>query len=302
MLELTAKFQPDVIHQVNHIFDTVFLSAYAAKKLGIPLVGSITTPIQSNSPLVHNVMGLADLATVYHFGVRHWKRIICSDSTQARYVRDRYGSRVDGRLVTDIFVGVHERYENQKPSQRASSPHIVTVGHVHELRDPTNIIRAMPTVLARFPDACFEIGGRVQFQRPLRETARLGLQQAVRFLGEVNAEQVADLVSKAHVFAILHQCRYAGLSFTAIEAMQFATPVVINTTDDLYGPGVIKDGENIMLVDGKNPGEIAAALMALLQDAALRDRIGRNGKEFVKQHLTWERCAEKTEHLYRSLR
>jgi hypothetical protein len=28
--------------------------------------------------------------------------------------------------------------------------------------------------------------------------------------------------------AILHQCRHAGLSFTAIEAMQFETPVVIN--------------------------------------------------------------------------
>src|SRR5262249_27356259 len=50
MLEIVRAFQPDVIHQINHIFDTLFLTAYAARQTGTPLVGSITTPIQSTSP------------------------------------------------------------------------------------------------------------------------------------------------------------------------------------------------------------------------------------------------------------
>lgn len=301
MLEIVREFKPDVIHQVNHIFDTVFLSAYAARQTGTLLVGSITTPIQSKSALAHTLMHWADLATVYHFGVRHWQRIICSDSTQARYVLDSYGKRVAGRVVTDIYAGVHERIRQKAAHERTPFPQIVMVGHIHPIRDPTNLIRAMPAILKRCPEARLDIAGRIQFERPLVEARRLGLESAVSFLGEVPSEQVVELVSKAHVFAILHQCPYAGLSFTAIEAMQFETPVVINAPSDLYGPGVVKDGENLLLVDGDDVSEIARKILRLLEDKPLRERIGRNGKEFVRTYLNWDLTAEKTERLYEKL-
>jgi glycosyltransferase involved in cell wall biosynthesis len=301
MSEIVREFKPDVIHQVNHIFDTVFLSAYAARQTGTPLVGSITTPIQSKSPLMHRLMHWADLSTVYHFGVRHWERIICSDSTQARYVLDTYGKRVSGRVVTDIFVGVHDRIRKGTAQERTPFPHIVMVGHIHPIRDPTNLVRAMPAILERCPDAKLDIAGRIQFDRPLVAARRLGLESAVSFLGEVPSARVVELVSRAQVFAILHQCRYAGLSFTAIEAMQFETPVVINAPNDLYGPGIIKDGENLMLVNPDDVPEIARKILRLLQDRSLRERIGRNGKDFVRSHLNWDVTAEKTERLYESL-
>jgi len=301
MLEIVQEFKPDVIHQINHILDTVFLSAYAARKTGTPLVGSITTPIQSRLPIVHALMHIADLALVYNFGVRHWQRIICSDSAQTRYVVDSYGRRAHGRVVTHIHVGVHERIRQANPLERTPWPQVVMVGHVHAIRDPTNVIRAMPAILERFPDARFDIAGRIQFNRPVDEVKRLGLESSVQFLGEVPQEQVAELVSRAHVFVILHQCRYAGLSFTAIEAMQFETPVVINAPDDLYGPGVVKDGENIVLVDENNVEEIAKQIVRLLGNEELRERIGRNGKHFVASYLSWDICAEKTEKLYEEL-
>jgi poly(glycerol-phosphate) alpha-glucosyltransferase len=156
-------------------------------------------------------------------------------------------------------------------------------------------------VLARFPDARLDIAGRVQFDRPLSEVKRLGLEEAVRFLGQVEPEQVSSLVSQAHVFIVLHQCQYAGLSFTAIEAMQFGTPVVINAPADLYGPGVVRDGENIVLVRGDDPREIADALIRLLGDRVLRERIGQGGRELVGSYLRWDLCAEKTEQLYREV-
>jgi phosphatidylinositol alpha-1,6-mannosyltransferase len=175
------------------------------------------------------------------------------------------------------------------------------VGHIHTIRDPTNVIRAMPAILKHFPDARLDIAGRLQFNRPVDEVKWLGLESSVRFLGEVSPQQVAELVSRSHVFVILHQCRYAGLSFTAIEAMQFETPVIINAPDNLYSPNVLKDGESIILVDGENVEEIAEKIMRLLEDQGFRERIGRNGKEFVASYLSWDICAEKTEKLYEEL-
>ena len=301
ILEIVGEFKPDIIHQISHIHDTLLLSAYAARRTGTPLVGSITTPIQSPSRLHHALLAAADLAVPYHFGVRHWRRIICSDSTQARYVRERYGRRVEGRVVTGIHAGIHQRVQQVAPEPKTPWPQIVSVGHVHPIRDPTNLIRAMPEVLGRFPDARLDIAGRVQFQRPVREVRRLGIEGAVRFLGEVPVEEVARLVSRAHVFAVLHQCRYAGLSFTAAEAMQFGTPVVINAPSDTYGPGVLRDGEHLVLVGGGDAAEIAAKLIALLGSPELRARIGAGGRRFVAEHLSWDLCAEKTERLYEEL-
>jgi glycosyltransferase involved in cell wall biosynthesis len=127
---------------------------------------------------------------------------------------------------------------------------------------------------------------------------RLGLGSSVRFLGEVPPARVTGLVSQAQVFVILHQCRYAGLSFTAIEAMQFGTPVVINAPEDLYGPGMLKDGQNIVLVDANDVKEIADKIILLLENRRLREHIGQNGRQFVDAYLRWDINAQKTEDLY----
>ncbi len=302
ILEIVAEFRPDVIHQINHIFDTLFLSAHAARRTGTPLVGSITTPIQSQSPVVHAAMQAVDNTLLYHFGIRHWRRIICSDSEQARYALDTYGAKARGRVVRHIHVGLHQNVARQVATAgKMPWPQIVAVGHVHAIRDPSNLIRAMPAVLARHPQARFDIAGRVQFDKPVRIARQLGLEGAVRFLGEVPQRQLADLMARADLFAILHQCRYAGLSFTAIEAMHFGVPVLINAPDDLYGPGVVRDGENILLVGGDDVAEIARQINGLLDDPHRRARIGQAGRRLVSSILDWDICAERTEELYREV-
>jgi len=302
MLEIIRDFRPDVIHQVNHIFDTVFLSAYAARATGTPLVGTITTPIQSLSTLRQALMRALDRWVVFRFGVRHWQRVIAPDSTHVRYILDTYPEAVRGRLITHIHSGVSERIRAVPAEPKAPWPCIVSVGHVHEIRDPTNLIRAMPVILKAFPDAKLDIAGRVQFRRPAEEAERLGLGASVRFLGEVPVDAVPGLVSRAHVFAVLHQCRYAGLSSTGVEAMYFGTPVVTNAPADAYGPGVLRDGEHVVLVDGADVGQIAARIAALLGDKAMRDRVGRGGRDFVAQHLSWGLVAEHLEALYQQVR
>jgi glycosyltransferase involved in cell wall biosynthesis len=299
LVEIVRDFRPHVLHQINHIFDTLFLSAHAARMTETPLVGSITTPVQSPSRLLHGLMRAADAALLYHFGVRHWRRVICSDAAQARYALDAYGERVRGRLVRHIHVGLHPRIGRAAPpAGKAPWPQVVTVGHVHAIRDPSNLIRAMARVREKLPGARLDVAGRVQFQAPVRLARRLGLGDAVRFLGEVRHGDVAELMARAHVFAILHQCRYAGLSFTAIEAMHLGVPVVINAPADTYGAGGLEDGGNISLVDGGDVAQIAHRLLELLGDAGLRARVGGAGRRFVASRLDWDVTAAQTERLY----
>ena len=128
------------IHQVSHIHDTVFLTAGVAERTGTPLVGSITTPIQSTSPVLHALMRAADRAVLWRFGVRHWRRVVCSDSTQARYAADAYGRALAGRLVRHIHQGVHERVRRGPAEEKTPWPQIVTAEpRARTNRSPTRL-------------------------------------------------------------------------------------------------------------------------------------------------------------------
>jgi len=83
--------------------------------------------------------------------------------------------------------------------------------------------------------------------------------------------------------------------------MNFETPVIINAPNDIYGPDMLVDGENNILVDRENVDGIAAKIIHLLEDQELRERIGINGRKFVQTHLNWDLNAEKTEKLYLEL-
>ena len=82
-----------IIHQVNHIFDSVFLTAKVASRETIPLVGSITTPIQHQSPLKQRLLTFADRWTVGKYGVRRWDSVVSLDQTVDEYVAHVYGTR-----------------------------------------------------------------------------------------------------------------------------------------------------------------------------------------------------------------
>jgi glycosyltransferase involved in cell wall biosynthesis len=55
------------------------------------------------------------------------------------------------------------------------------------------------------------------------------------------------------------------------------------------------------IVDGADPGAFAEAVLELLEDADLRQRLGANARTFVRRERSWEGTAERTERVYREL-
>src|SRR5262245_30793153 len=144
---IVAQFRPDVIHLVNHIFDTTFLAGRVARRTGVPLVGSITTPIQHENPLRQRLMGLADRMTVGHFGVKRWDGVVCLDRTVYDYVASQYGPATARRSEVIPFAVRMEsmaQYENAR--LRSDRPQVLFVGHIHPFRNPTKLVRALALV------------------------------------------------------------------------------------------------------------------------------------------------------------
>jgi MMP alpha-(1->4)-mannosyltransferase len=137
-------------------------------------------------------------------------------------------------------------------------------------------------------------GGRVD-----RAIDRLGLDDGtVRCVSGISDEELARAYAEAEVAVV--PSLYEGFSLPAVEAMACGVPVVATTGGAL--PEVVgRDGETGLLVRPDDPGALAAAIVRLLDDPSLRQRLGAAGRERVLHRFTWQVTAQGTAACYAAL-
>jgi glycosyltransferase involved in cell wall biosynthesis len=125
---------------------------------------------------------------------------------------------------------------------------------------------------------------------------RLGLEGAVQFVSGVAPERMVELYGEAEVAVV--PSLYEGFSLPAIEAMACGVPLVATTggaLPEVVGP----DGVNALTVPPGDPGALAGAIGRVLDDAALRERLGAAGRKHVLDRYTWADAARQTVEQYR---
>ncbi len=298
---LIEQYRPQLLHHVNHIFDSTFLSTQVGHACGLPVVGSITTPIQHQNPWMQAVMGSVDRLTVGVFGVRRWDGIVSLDRTVHEYVGRLYGAKTQQRSVVIPFgVSLDSLSDYDAPgSQRSDRFQILMAGHIHPFRNPVQLVRAMPLILTAIPDCRLLLAGRIDLQEPVKAARELGLtSDQVQFLGATDHREVIRLMKASHVLANWLTGPYPSLGTAPMEAMLCGTPVISDLPENLFGEGKLRHGENILLVDSRDPPSIADTIIRLYQDPDLRQRIAVGGRRFVLEHLSWNAIAEQMEQFY----
>jgi glycosyltransferase involved in cell wall biosynthesis len=136
-------------------------------------------------------------------------------------------------------------------------------------------------------------GGRVD-----KAIARLGLSDVVHCVSGISDDELAGLYGQAEVAVV--PSLYEGFSLPAIEAMACGVAVVATTGGAL--PEVVGvDGETGLLVTPNDPSALAIAIARLLDDPALRARLGAAGRERVINRFTWQVTAAGTAACYEAL-
>ena len=165
---------------------------------------------------------------------------------------------------------------------------ILAVGRLEEKKGFTVLLEAL-ALLTRRGVACRSIiagEGRLRFQ--LEERVRtLGLQERVEFAGEQSERQVERLLRRASVFAwpsvVARNGDRDGLSNVLLEAMAARLPIVASRVGAVEE--LVRDGENGLLAEPGNAGDLADKLALLLADAGLRARLGAAGRATVERNF-----------------
>ncbi len=173
-------------------------------------------------------------------------------------------------------------------------PTILTVARLVEKKGVDTVLQALPFVLNGFPDVKYLVVGDGPLRRKLQALAdELGVAEHVVFVGAVDhsSPELPGYYSACDVYVmpsrtLPDQGEVESFGISYLEAGACGKPVVAGR-----GGGTaeaIEDGVTGLLVDPWDPEDVAQAIIRLLEDRELAQRLGMAGRQRALREPAWE--------------
>lgn len=201
---------------------------------------------------------------------------------------------IDGSFISDDVI-------NLKQKHKLNLYTLLFVGRLVEIKGLKYLIQAMPEVVKVFPKIKLLIIGKGNMHETLsRLVCTLGLNHCVLFLSHVPNSEISDYYKHADIFIgpsiVAKNKGTEGLGMVFLESLLCGTPVI--TTDSGGMTDIIKHNKTGIIVPQKNSQAISDAIIELLKNEDLRNRLSKNGKLFVKENFNWEKIAREYYQVY----
>jgi glycosyltransferase involved in cell wall biosynthesis len=179
---------------------------------------------------------------------------------------------------------------------------LLCLGRLVERKGVGTVVEALPAlpdaelVIAGGPSAD-EVDEDPEARRLAALAEELGVRDRVRFVGSVAREDVPGLIRSADV--VVATPWYEPFGIVPLEAAACGRPLVGTAVGGLLDS--VQHGVTGLLVPPRDPGALARALRALLDDPAGRRRMGAAARRRVVELYGWDCVARDTEQAYAEL-
>jgi len=305
---IIKKHRPEVLHLHNHMFDLAFSASMVRRRYKIPLMITIHTVIKHSRQFYNYLLYPADRILLRKTVIERADLIICPDYNILRYVEEAF--KVNNHLIIPYGIDrlespSFEKLDRIKRKYGLKGKKIIlSLGHVHELRNRIDLIKAMPRIIEKVPTAILLIVGAVITDSPLKKVALLGIQNHVVFTGHVPHSDISAFLSLAEIEAHwLNQenPEDTSLGIASLECMSFSKPIIAVANEDTYGKGVLLNEKNCIIARPNDPDYLADSIIDLLVNEEKRNNIGHNACETIKEFFSWECICRKTLKAYEEL-
>ena len=184
-----------------------------------------------------------------------------------------------------------ERYRPAAEPSEFPEPSLLYVGRLKRYKRVDLILQALARLRGQGVSCALRIAGSGD-DRPRLErlTARLRLQDVVRFLGFVPEEEKVELFQRSWVHLLTSPNE--GWGIANMEAAACGTPTVASDSPGLRDS--VRPGETGLLVPHADVPALAAAIGLVLEDHDLRRRMGHAARTFALGH-SWDSTAQRLE-------
>ncbi|MFA5364104.1 MAG: glycosyltransferase family 4 protein [Candidatus Bathyarchaeia archaeon] len=223
--------------------------------------------------------------------------------TVSRYSAKRITELYDVNQTKIRVVPNGVDIERFKPTQQKSnvkeligeSEHMVLfVGNLIPRKGLHFLIEASKQVTKESKGIKFVVvGGGPLKNRLVEYTKKLNVAESFVFLEKVDDKTLPMLYNSADMLVMPSIQEGQGISL--LEAQAAGKPVVAFNVTAV--PEAVKNNETGLLVNPDST-ELADAVLRLLSDERLREKMGQAGRRFVTENFSWDICAKKMFQVY----
>ncbi len=198
---------------------------------------------------------------------------------------------------TELF----QRNLSRAKRSEDSTGDALTVGYFKgfdPVYDPMTMIEAAAIVHQHRPAVRFEfVGAGSQLNTCRKRACSLGLQESIRWIDRQAHDALPAIMSRWDVVGITSVAE--SFCVSAIEASAMEIPVVATDVGGLSES--VEDGRTGILVPARDAKAVAEAMITLLDNAALRERMGKYSQQRVVTRFDWNDCVEQWITLFQSV-
>lgn len=306
--KIIAQHQPALLHVHNYMFDLSLSASYFRWVTKLPLVLTIHTFLRHPSKIINVIFYLAEQLVLKPLVVSRTDCIVCPDMNVVDYAKCNFKqSRAElvpyGIHLSD--TGPDARESLQQRFGLIGKKIVLSVGHLHAMRNRKDLFLAWPEIVREVPNALLLVVGDVSIGLPDALVSSQNFGGSIMFVGSLPHSEVSALLALAELEAHwLNQDKASKTSpgIASLEAMAFGIPVLTAANLDTYGKGVLVNGKNIVIVEPGEPKVLAATVIGLLGDGERRKAIGAAAGRTIKEHFLWESVCKRTIQVYESVR
>ena len=302
MSKQIEKDKPDVIHTIGLRSYQSIVAWRTSKKLKIPLIisdqGGLTThPFFNESGLLLKILyrvqnyfikKIIKHATTISVANEYEKAIFLDLDKKSKVQIIRNGVNLE-TLVSKV---------NFKEKYKINSKFILFVGRFSKSKGIENLINALNIIKNEkiISDVRLVIMGvNFGFEQKMEELVeRFGLSEKIMIIKNPPREDVISAYGESEFLILPSQWELSPL--VPLESFAFKKPVISTRSHGI--PFTVQDDKTGILVEPENSEELSKAIIKLLQDDNLRERLGMCGYEFVHEECNCISMAKNSLKLY----
>jgi len=291
LIKIIRSAQPDILH--SHSSIDSWLIALAGTLLGIPIIRSrhVMIPIRNH---IFNRWLYAKAPS----------RVLVSGQGIAKMVSEHAGVSTD--KIISIPAGVDFRRFNfqisgekirQELGIASHQPLIGKVAVIRSWKGYNYFVDCVPLVVEKSPDARFVIVGSGPGYETIHSMIKnQGLEKSIFMMG--HREDIPEIMAALDIHCVA-SFAVEGTTQVIPQAFAMKTPVVSTRMDSI--PPILGNGEWGILVEPKNPQDMANGIIKLLNDRELAQNMVEKAYNFCKKELSTDQMMDKTIAAYRDV-
>ncbi len=303
------RLKPDIVH--THSAKAGILGRFAAHRLKGKWAENVPA-------VVHTIHGLAFhpyqskwlnkfYITVEKSAAKRTDSFICvADAMTEQALAAGIGQRekyvtVYSAIEEDAFLNPVPEEERKSFRQKYGIPEdaivLVTIARLFMLKGHKYIIESAKQLSKQFDNALWLFVGDGNLADHFKEQVRqLGLTEKIKFTDLLPPGQIPLAIQSSDI--LVHCSLREGLARTLPQAMLCGKPAI---SFDVDGAKEVVNQDTGRLVKPKNVEQLTKACAEFIEDKNLRERLGIQGRQFVKEKFEPEKMVDIIEQLYKKL-